>query len=69
MAHYDAAAKYLDSGDKSAEATGGSNWKKYMHPRYQKRVFFPELWSESEWENWGITNLESYSIITAENQL
>ena len=69
MAHYDAAGKYLDSGDKKAEATGGSDWKKYMHPKYQKRVFFPELWSSTEWEEWGITNLESYKVLTAENQL
>ena len=39
MEHFNAAARYLDSGKKSAEATGGSEWKKYMHPKYQKRVF------------------------------
>ncbi len=46
MAHYHAATKYLDSGENKAEATGGSDWKKYMHPKYQKRIFFLELWSE-----------------------
>ena len=60
MHHYHAAAKYLDSGKGSAEATGGSDWHKYMHPKYQRRVFFPELWSESELENWGITNLKGF---------
>ena len=35
------------------EATGGSDWKKYMHPQYQRRIFFPELWSEEELANWG----------------
>ena len=63
MAHYAAAAKYLDSGDKEAEATGGSNWKKYMRPKYQRRVFFPDLWSEDELKNWGINNLEKYTIL------
>ena len=58
MHHYDAAAKYLDSGKVNVEATGGSDWHKYMHPRYQRRVFFPELWSKDELENWGITNLK-----------
>jgi len=24
-----------------------------MHPKYQKRIFFPELWSQIEKENWG----------------
>ena len=64
MAHYDAAAKYLDSGEESAEATGGSDWKKYMHPRYQRRIFFPFLWTEEELKNWGVDNLEGYKILT-----
>ncbi len=49
MAHYNAAGKYLGN----AEATGGSDWRKYMHPKYQHRIFFPELWSKEELENWG----------------
>ena len=60
MAHYNAAGKYLNSGEGSAEATGGSEWQKYMHPRYQRRIFFPELWSEEELNNWGIDNLEDH---------
>lgn len=55
MAHYHAAEKYLNSDGKSAEATGGSNWRKYMLPKYQRRIFFPEVWSEDELKNWGIT--------------
>lgn len=49
MAHYNAAGKYLGN----AEATGGSDWRKYMLPKYQKRIFFPDLWSKEELENWG----------------
>ena len=49
MAHYHAAAKYLGN----AEATGGSDWQKYMHPKHQRRIFFPEVWSEEELKNWG----------------
>lgn len=49
MAHYYAAEKYLGT----AEATGGSDWRKYMLPKYQRRIFFPELWSEEELKNWG----------------
>ena len=49
MAHYNAAGKYLGK----AEATGGSDWRKYMHPKYQRRIFFPELWSKEELEHWG----------------
>ncbi len=53
MGHYNAARKYIESGQGTGEATGGSDWKKYMHPRYQRRIFFPELWSEEELKNWG----------------
>ena len=49
MAHLNAARKYLGN----AEATGGSDWQKYMHPKYQKRIFFPGLWSEEELAQWG----------------
>ena len=53
LAHYDAAGKYLGGGEKDLEATGGSNWRKYMHPKYQRRIFFPYLWNEEELKNWG----------------
>ena len=53
MAHYNAAKHYIESGIGDGEATGGSDWKKYMHPKYQRRIFFPELWSTEELDNWG----------------
>ena len=53
MGHLNAAKKYIESGHGTGEATGGSDWKKYMHPKYQRRIFFPELWSEDELKNWG----------------
>lgn len=53
MAHYNAAMHYIESGIGDGEATGGSDWKKYMHPKYQRRIFFPDLWTEKELENWG----------------
>ena len=49
MGHLNAARKYIGDGD----ATGGSDWKKYMHPKYQRRIFFPELWTEDELATWG----------------
>jgi tryptophan 2,3-dioxygenase len=63
MHHYNAAKKYLLSKGEDTEATGGSDWQKYMLPKYQKRIFFPSLWSKDEIKNWGITNLESYKIL------
>ena len=64
MHHLNAAKKYLNSGEKSAEATGGSEWQKYMHPRYQRRIFFPELWTKEELDQWGIDNLEGHKNLT-----
>ena len=59
MAHLNAASKYIGNG----EATGGSHWQKYMHPKYQKRIFFPSLWSEVEIANWGVDNLEGVDVL------
>jgi len=56
MGHLNAARKYIDSGHGTGEATGGSDWKKYMHPKYQRRIFFPELWNVDELANWGVEN-------------
>lgn len=53
MGHFQTAKKYIESGQGSGEATGGSDWKKYMLPKYQRRIFFPELWSEEELRSWG----------------
>lgn len=53
MGHFYAAKKYIESEQGPQEATGGSDWKKYMLPEHQRRIFFPELWSEEEIKNWG----------------
>ncbi|MEO6178055.1 MAG: tryptophan 2,3-dioxygenase family protein [Flavobacterium circumlabens] len=54
MQHLNTARKYiLESGKGNGEATGGSDWQKYMHPKYQRRIFFPKLWTEEELSNWG----------------
>ncbi|WP_338356781.1 tryptophan 2,3-dioxygenase family protein [Yeosuana marina] len=53
MAHYNTANHYLNIGGQTTEATGGSEWVKYMHPKYQKRIFFPDLWTDEELRDWG----------------
>jgi len=53
LAHFKAAVRYLVSGKEDKPATGGTNWRKYLPPRYQRIIFFPELWSDEEKENWG----------------
>ena len=64
MQHFNTASKYLDGANKVEKATGGSDWKKYMHPKYQRRTFFPKLWSVTELDNWGEQNLEGHEILS-----
>jgi tryptophan 2,3-dioxygenase len=35
-----------------------------MHPKYQRRIFFPELWTSQELKDWGEQNLEGHEILT-----
>lgn len=53
LAHMKSAGRYLHKDAKDIKATGGTNWQKYLPPRFKKIVFFPELWSEQEKEEWG----------------
>ncbi len=53
LAHLKTAEYYLNSKGEGKAATGGSEWQKYLHPSYQRRIFFPDLWSKEELENWG----------------
>lgn len=53
LVHLNTAQHYLDSKGENKAATGGSEWKKYLHPRFQQRRFFPGLWSAAEVKNWG----------------
>lgn len=53
MVHLETAQHYLDSKNENKAATGGSEWKKYLHPKFQQRKFFPALWTEPEHATWG----------------
>lgn len=54
LAHMRSAGTYLKKDPEDLKATGGTNWQKYLPPRFQRRMFFPELWSEKEKQEWGI---------------
>ncbi len=54
MTHLNTAKHFLDSKNENQQATGGSEWKKYLHPQFQQRKFFPNLWNENEKQNWGV---------------
>ncbi len=53
LAHYKSAVRYLNKDSADIAATGGTNWQKYLPPRFQKRIFYPELWTEDEKNEWG----------------
>ncbi|MEP3387645.1 MAG: tryptophan 2,3-dioxygenase family protein [Reichenbachiella sp.] len=53
LAHYKSAVRYLQRDPEVIAATGGTNWQKYLPPRFQRVIFFPELWSQEEKDNWG----------------
>jgi tryptophan 2,3-dioxygenase len=53
LAHYKSAVRYLQKDPVDIAATGGTNWQKYLPPRFQKVIFFPELWTEHEKDEWG----------------
>lgn len=53
LVHYKSAVRYLQQNSGDIAATGGTNWQKYLPPRFQKRIFYPKLWSTEEMDNWG----------------
>jgi tryptophan 2,3-dioxygenase len=53
LAHLKAAGNYLHKSPDDIKATGGTNWQKYLPPRFQLIMFFPELWNEEEKKEWG----------------
>jgi tryptophan 2,3-dioxygenase len=53
LVHFKSAVRYLQRDPEVIAATGGTNWQKYLPPRFQKVIFYPELWSEKEKDNWG----------------
>jgi tryptophan 2,3-dioxygenase len=61
LSHYKSAVRYLNRQPEEIKATGGTNWQKYLPPRFQKRIFYPELWSTEELEEWGKTWV--YSVL------
>ena len=59
LAHYKSAVKNLKGKKSFIEATGGTNWESYLPPKFQKTIFFPQLFSDEEIKNWGKSWVES----------
>ena len=53
LVHYRTAAHYLAQKGGESKGTGGTNWQNYLPPHFQKRIFYPPLWSEQELAEWG----------------
>jgi tryptophan 2,3-dioxygenase len=53
LAHMKSASHYLEKDPEDIKATGGTNWQKYLPPRFQRIIFFPGLWTEEEKRDWG----------------
>jgi tryptophan 2,3-dioxygenase len=53
LSHYKSAVRYLEKDPVDVAATGGTNWQKYLPPRFQKRIFYPFLWTDEQMEEWG----------------
>lgn len=62
LSHYKSAVRYLQKDPEDIAATGGTNWQKYLPPRFQKRIFYPELWSEQEVAEWGKSWVKSVAF-------
>ena len=53
LMHMGSAYRYLAKDKAPIDATGGTNWKEYLPPSFQKVIFFPELYTKDELNNWG----------------
>jgi len=53
LMHMGSAHRYLEKEKGRVDATGGTNWKKFLPPNFQKIVFFPELYTKEELNDWG----------------
>ncbi len=53
LMHFKSAVRYLQRQPADVPATGGTNWRNYLPPKFQRRIFYPALWSVQELEDWG----------------
>lgn len=53
LQHLKSATRYLQRDPEVIKASGGTNWQKYLPPRRQRVIFYPELWTQEELMEWG----------------
>ncbi|SDY66763.1 tryptophan 2,3-dioxygenase family protein [Hymenobacter psychrophilus] len=59
LMHYKSAVRYLERNPDAIAATGGTNWQQYLPPKFQRRIFYPQLWTATELADWGKGWVES----------
>jgi len=59
LSHFRSAARHLSAQNGDLKATGSTNWRQYLPPRFQKLMFFPALWSAEERAEWGRSYVEA----------
>lgn len=69
LAHFRTAVRYLVNGKEEKAATGGTNWRQYLPPRYKRIIYFPELWTDEEKDDWGKSWVLENVPIEMEDQL
>lgn len=50
LSHLMASGRHLPGAD---QGTGGTNWRKYLPPKFQRITFFESIWTEEEKADWG----------------
>lgn len=50
LSHLMASSRHLPADD---QGTGGTNWRKFLPPKFQKIMFFETLWLPEEKKDWG----------------
>ncbi|WP_298478878.1 tryptophan 2,3-dioxygenase family protein [uncultured Maribacter sp.] len=53
LMHMGSAHRYLRKDKENIDATGGTNWKKFLPPSFQKVIFFPTIYTNQEIKDWG----------------
>lgn len=53
LMHMGAAHRYLRKEGGTVKATGGTNWKEFLPPSFQRISFYPSLWTDIEHAHWG----------------
>lgn len=53
LMHMGSAYRYLSKEKGAVDATGGTNWKDFLPPSFQKIIFFPTLHSDNVKDDWG----------------